>query len=121
MIHVSTRPGPVSRINTAIVGDVVVASFVCASPEAAAAVMSSIDARLAEQSFDFSPVGELPEPDPFPAGSPVGVRVHAWDEGEMSIDAVVLRRISDDRLEVRTRMGRIERVHQRDLRARPVQ
>jgi hypothetical protein len=122
VIHLSSRLGPIKRINTSLVDDVVVVAFVCASRVAAASVIGVIDGRLVEDnSLDFSPVADLAEPDPFPPGSAVSIRYHEWTQGEMSIEGVVTRRLSADRLEVRTRMGRLGQFDQRDLRARPVQ
>lgn len=116
MIHIARAGGPVARVTTSRVGDeVVVAAFTCACPDAAAAVLDTIDATIASASFDFSAVAAIAV-EPFPKGAPVRWSVYDWNAGESAIDATVIRRLSDTHLEIRTRMGRIVRAHQRDLK-----
>ena len=116
MIHIARAGGPVARVTTSRVSDeIVVAAFSCSCPASAAAVLDTLDAAIASASFDFSAVAQI-RVEPFPRGSAVRWSVYDWNAGESAIDATVIRRLSETHLEIRTRMGRIVRAHQRDLK-----
>lgn len=119
MIHVVDLEGETTRVSAQLAGDdVVVLAFVCPSQDSARRLLGRIDGRLNRRRADTRAAptpAAIPAPDPFAPGSPVRLSTWAWDRGEMAIDATVVRRVSADRLQVRTKMGVLREVHQRDL------
>ncbi|WP_020179674.1 hypothetical protein [Methylopila sp. M107] len=119
MIQILPIGGAVGRVTTQLIGeDVVVLAFSCQSREAAGRLIAGIERRVGRVAARLrarTPVAEAAPADPFFEGAATRLSTYAWDEGEMSIDVVVLRRVSPTRLIVRTRMGVEREVDQRDL------
>ena len=114
MIHLLERAGAITRINTSRVGDVVVAALVCSSEASAAVVAAALDQRLAGHDFDLSSVLALEATDPFQRSVKVRFNVDDWASGAVSIEARVVRRVSETKILVRHGDTEVEK-HERDL------
>jgi hypothetical protein len=117
MRHLIPGDGAVAAVNNTCADNAVVVVFICASAAHAAEVHGAIDARLVQQSFDFSAIAgvEASLPDPYAPGTPVLVDVHDEQAGCLTVMATVRRRVSKEALSVWLPGRDAVTVHQNDV------
>lgn len=120
MIQIRAANGEtVSASATVVGGHVAVITLSCVRTETAQAFAAAFERRLlrlAARRRARTPARPPEAPaDRFPIGAPVRVRLWEWNEGEMTIDATVVARLSAALLKVRTEAGAVLAVDERDL------